>query len=307
MRRLGFPATKLNGLVLLRRPCPQNTVSGVSAAMLLPGLRPHVAEIGGLRTRYWVGGEGPPLLLVHGLGGAAVNFTLLAPLLARTHRVLVPDLPGHGGTQALPELRSLTELAAHAAAVARHEGLLPAAVLGYSMGGVVALRLAVAQPEAVTRLVLVAPAGIVSQTRRARLWLAAVTAIRPARTVALARRLVARRPNLRLPVFGYWGAEDPRALPPEAVLGFLAAQREHESLLPAARALALDDPRPDLHRVACPTLLVWGARDNLVPLEDGFQYARRLGSPLRVLPACGHLIVGEQPRELAQAVQRFLA
>jgi pimeloyl-ACP methyl ester carboxylesterase len=91
------------------------------------------------------------------------------------------------------------------------------------------------------------------------------------------------------------------------VLGFLAAQREHESLLPAARALALDDPRPDLHRVACPTLLVWGARDNLVPLEDGFQYARRLGSPLRVLPACGHLIVGEQPRELARAVQRFLA
>lgn len=275
--------------------------------MLLPGLRPHVAEIAGLRTRYWLGGEGPPLVLVHGLGGAAVNFTLLAPLLARTHRVLVPDLPGHGGTQALPELRSLTELAAHAAAVARHEALLPAAVLGYSMGGVVALRLAVAEPEAVTRLVLVAPAGIVSLTRRARLWLAAVTAVRPARTVALARRLVARRPNLRLPVFGYWGAEDPRALAPEAVIGFLEAQREHESIVPAARALARDDPRPDLHRVACPTLLVWGARDNLVPLEDGFQYARRLRSPLRILPACGHLVVGEQPRELAHVVQQFLA
>ena len=66
-------------------------------------------------------------------------------------------------------------------------------------------------------------------------------------------------------------------------------------------------PAPDLHRVACPTLLVWGARDNLVPLEDGFQYARRLRSPLRILPACGHLVVGEQPRELAHVVQQFLA
>jgi len=278
----------------------------VTGATLLRGFDVHAREIRGLRTRYWAGGDGPPLVLVHGLGGAAVNFTELAPLLARRHRVLVPDLPGHGGTEPLARLESLADLAGHVAAVAEFEGMRPAAVVGYSMGGLVALRLAVGGPDAVSALALVAPAGIVSTTRRAELWLAAVTAIRPARFVARFRSSIARRPNLRLPVFGYWGAEDPLALPPEAVLGFLAAQPEHEDVVSAARALRRDDPRPDLERIRCPTLLVWGARDRLIPLEDAFEFARRLGCPLRILPAAGHLVVGEFPRECAALLEDFL-
>ena len=57
-----------------------------------------------------------------------------------------------------------------------------------------------------------------------------------------------------------------------------------------------DDPRAYLDRVRCPALVVWGARDRLTPLEDGFEFARRLRAPLRVLPATGHLVVGECPR-----------
>jgi pimeloyl-ACP methyl ester carboxylesterase len=244
---------------------------------------------------------------VHGLGGAAWNFTDLAPLLAARHRVLIPDLPGHGGTEPLPELESLSALAAHVAAVAEHEELSPAAVVGYSMGGPVALRLAVDRPEAVSALVLVAPAGIVSTTRRAEIWLTAIAAFRPARKVARFRFLLARRPNLRLPVFGYWGAEDPRALSPESVVGFLESQPEHTDVGAAAKALLHDDPRPDLDRVTCPTAVVWGARDRLIPLEDGFEYARRLRCPLRVLPAAGHLLVGECPAELAAVLVELLA
>ncbi len=307
MRTLGLAASKLNGFVLLHRPWSQDTVSGVTAATLLWGFERRVVEIAGLRTRYWVGGDGPPLVLVHGLGGAAWNFTDLAPLLASRHRVLIPDLPGHGGTEPLPELESLSALAGHVAAVAEHEDMSPAALVGYSMGGPVALRLAVDRPEAVSSLVLVAPAGIVSTTRRAEIWLAAIAALRPARKVARFRYLLARRPNLRLPVFGYWGAEDPRALSPESVVGFLQAQPEHADVDAAAKALLHDDPRPDLGRVKCPTAVVWGARDRLIPLEDGFEYARRLRCPLRVLPAAGHLLVGECPEELAAVVEELLA
>jgi pimeloyl-ACP methyl ester carboxylesterase len=278
----------------------------VTAATLLRGFRSHVAEIGGLRTRYWLGGEGPPLVLVHGLGGAAVNFADLAPLLARRHRVLALDLPGHGGTEPLPELDGLGDLAAHVAATAARENMLPAAVVGYSMGGVVALRLAVSRPEAVSALALVAPGGIVSQTRRARIWLTVVAAVRPAAIAALVRGAIARRPNLRLPVFGYWGAEDPRGLTPRSVLGFLQAQREHTDVRGAASALLRDDPRLDLDRVGCPVLLVWGARDRLVPLADGFEYARRLRCPIRVVPAAGHLVVGEYPAETAAILEGFL-
>jgi pimeloyl-ACP methyl ester carboxylesterase len=281
-------------------------VSGVTSATLLRGFERKVEEVAGLRTRYWVGGAGPPLVLVHGLGGAAWNFTDLAPLLARRRRVLVPDLPGHGGTEPLPRLESLSGLALHVGAVAEHEDMTPAAFVGYSMGGPVALRLAVERPEAVSSLILVAPAGIVSTTRRARLWLAAVSALRPARKVARFRFLLARRPNLRLPVFGYWGADDPRLLSPESVVGFLQAQPEHTDVEGAARALLHDDPRPDLAGVTCPTAVVWGARDRLIPLGDGFEYARRLRCPLRVLPAAGHLVVGECPEELAAVVEELL-
>jgi pimeloyl-ACP methyl ester carboxylesterase len=307
VRTLGLKASKLNGFVLLHRPCSQDTVSGVTAATLLRGFRRQVVEIAGLRTRYWIGGEGPPLVLVHGLGGAAWNFTDLAPLLALRHRVLVPDLPGHGGTQPLPELESLSALAAHVGAVAEHEEMLPAAVIGYSMGGPVALRLAVDRPEAVSALVLVAPAGIVSTTRRAEIWLTLIASLRPARKIARLRFLLARRPNLRLPVFGYWGSDDPRMLSPESVVGFLQAQPEHADVDAAAKALLLDDPRPDLGHVTCPTAVVWGARDHLIPLEDGFEYARRLHCPLRVLPAAGHLLVGECPDELAAVIEELLA
>jgi pimeloyl-ACP methyl ester carboxylesterase len=278
----------------------------VRTATLLRGFEPHVAEIGEIRTRYWVGGSGPPLVLVHGLGGAAYNFTLLAPLLAEGRRVLVLDLPGHGGTAPLPAVESLADFAAHVALVAEHEEMLPAAFVGYSLGGVVTLRLAAEQAEAVSALALISSAGIVSLTRRAGLWLDVVSTFRPARLVARARDAVARFPNLRAGVFGYWGAEDPRSLSPEAAAGFLTAQPEHQDVESASRALRREDPRTYLDRVHCPALVLWGARDRLIPLEDGFEYARRLPAPLRVVPAAGHLVVGEYPEECAALLFDFL-
>jgi len=278
----------------------------VSEATLLRGFEPRVADVGGVRTRYFVGGEGPPLVVVHGLGGAAVNFTLLAPLLARRHRVLIPDLPGHGKTEPLERAYDLTAYADHVAALAELEGMFPAPLVGYSMGGVIALRLAVSRPERVTALALVAAAGIVSVSRRAEIWLAVTGALRPARVMTRFRGTFARRPRLRWLPFGLWGAVDPPALAPEGVLGFLEGPSQHTDVGMAGRALLRDDPRPDLDQLRCPVLLLWGSRDRLIPLEDGFEYARRLRAPIRTLPAAGHLLVGEQPHACAEILEGFL-
>jgi pimeloyl-ACP methyl ester carboxylesterase len=278
----------------------------VPEATLLRGFEPHFAEIGGVRTRYFVGGEGPPLVVIHGLGGAAVNFTLLAPLLARKRRVLLVDLPGHARSHPFRAVDTLTDYADHVAAVAEREEMLPADVLGYSMGGVIALRFAVTRPEATRALVLVAAAGIVSTTRRAEIWFRLTSTIQPARRLSRHRSLIARRPRLRYVPFGLWGASHPPSLPPEAVHGFLEGASQHMDAHSAGRALLRDDPRPDLDRVRCPVLLVWGARDRLVPLVDGFEYARRLRAPIRTLPAAGHLVVGERPEEVAELVEEFL-
>jgi pimeloyl-ACP methyl ester carboxylesterase len=278
----------------------------VSEATLLRGFEPRVASVDGVRTRYFVGGQGPPLVVVHGLGGAAVNFTLLAPLLARRHRVLIPDLPGHGKTEPLERADDLTAYADHVAALAELEGMFPAPLIGYSMGGVIALRLAVSRPKSVTALALVAAAGIVSVSRRAEIWLAVTGALRPAQIMTRFRGTFARRPRLRWLPFGLWGAVDPPALAPEGVIGFLEGPSQHTDVGMAGRALLRDDPRPDLDHVRCPVLLLWGSRDRLVPLVDGFEYARRLRAPIRTLPAAGHLLVGEQPHACAEILVDFL-
>jgi pimeloyl-ACP methyl ester carboxylesterase len=278
----------------------------VSEATLLRGFEPRVASVDGVRTRYFVGGQGPPLVVVHGLGGAAVNFTLLAPLLARRHRVLIPDLPGHGKTEPLERADDLTAYADHVAALAELEGMFPAPLIGYSMGGVIALRLAVSRPKSVTGLVLVAAAGIVSVSRRAEIWLAVTAALRPAQIMTRFRGTFARRPRLRWLPFGLWGAVDPPALAPEGVIGFLEGPSQHTDVGMAGRALLRDDPRPDLDHVRCPVLLLWGSRDRLVPLVDGFEYARRLRAPIRTVPAAGHLLVGEQPHACAEILVDFL-
>ena len=113
----------------------------------LPGFEERFAEVRGCRLRYLVCGEGEPLVLVHGLGGAASNWLALAPLLLPGRRLLVPELPGHGGSEPLPAAPNLNAYADRLAALAEREGFFPAAVVGHSLGGAIALRLAIRRPE----------------------------------------------------------------------------------------------------------------------------------------------------------------
>src|SRR5690242_10980446 len=87
--------------------------------------------------RYFVGGAGPPLVLVHGLGGAATNWAELAPLLAPHFRLVIPDLPGHGGSEPLAAASGLQPYADRVAAVIEHERASPAPLVGHSLGGLV--------------------------------------------------------------------------------------------------------------------------------------------------------------------------
>src|SRR5204863_6590603 len=147
--------------------------------------------------RYFVGGEGPPLILVHGLGGSATNWCELAPLLARRRRVLVPDLPGHGRSAALPAVSGLEPFADRVALVAEREEMLPAAVVGHSLGGMVVLRLALRRPADVEALVLAGAAGLSIGNVWGRQLLSIFTAVRPGWLAARYRSWVSRSPMLR--------------------------------------------------------------------------------------------------------------
>ena len=272
----------------------------------LAGLEECFAEIKAVRMRYFVGGDGPPLVLVHGLGGAASNWTELAPLLAGRHRLLVPDLPGHGGSSALPAVSGLEPFADRVALVAEREGMLPAPVIGHSLGGMVVLRLALRRPADVQAVVLAGAAGLSIGNVWGRELLSLFTSVRPGRLAARYRGWVSRSGLLRRIVFGFVSVADPIGLTDEAVEGFLAAQLLHTDVDGAWQALRVDDPRQELEAVRCPVLVLWGAEDVQLPLDDAFEYTRRLRARLRVIPGCGHLLIGERPDACARAIEDFL-
>jgi pimeloyl-ACP methyl ester carboxylesterase len=278
----------------------------MSEAMLMPGLEERRAEIGGCEMRYFVAGAGPSLILLHGLGGSATNWTAMAPQLARCRRLLVPDLPGHGRSASAKAPDGLGSIADQVGALAAHERILPAAIVGHSLGCEVAVQLAVRSSDCVSALVLIAASGIAATKRSAAAFLGVTTRVRPARVAARFRSSVARHPTLRCLAFGGWGAWDARDLSPTVTLGFLDGPAHARDTATAGLGLLRNDARFDLGRVQCPSLVVWGARDRLTPVAGGFEYARRLRAPIRVLAATGHLVIGERPSECVALVEGFL-
>ena len=277
-------------------------------AKAIPGFEERFAEAKACRLRYLVGGraDGDPVVLVHGLGGCAANWVDVAPRLAETRRVLVPELPGHGLSTPLPSVPNLAVFADRVGMIAEREQALPAAFVGHSLGAVVALRVALRRPDDVDALVLAGAAGISSTSRRARYGLRILGIIGPRRLVAPWADSVAGSPFLRYAVFGHWGAADPLILSPEAVDGFLEGTRLTSDSVSAARAVVADDVRPELGELRCPTLVLWGARDNQVALVDAFEFARRLDARLQVIADCGHLLIGERPELCAKAIENFV-
>jgi pimeloyl-ACP methyl ester carboxylesterase len=281
----------------------------MTVASRFDGFEERSSQFRGTRLQALVGGppEGPPIVLLHGVGGSRSNWAFVAPELARTRRVLVVDLPGHGRSSALPAAPGLAPYADRVARLIEDEGLAPAVVVGHSLGGLVGIRLAGRRPELVRGLVLAAAAGITSSTLRAERMLALVGWIQPGRRVSPHWRAVARSAALKRAVFGHWFAADPAALSADAVEALLVDINLHSDTQSALRALARDDPRADLHLVQCPVLMLWGAKDNQLPLDDAFDYARRLRAKLRTIADCGHLLVVERPEACLDAIETFLA
>lgn len=262
--------------------------------------------VDGARLHYAVGGVGPPIVLVHGLGGTVENWRGIAPALAKKHRVLVPDLPGHGRSELLPgTIRHLDPYADAVASVLEAEGVDRAVWVGHSLGAVVALCAAVRRPEIVRGIVLAGAAGIGSQTRLARVTLTLDGIIQPGKAIAPHRERWARSALGRRVAF-WWAVADTRALEPEHAEAFFLGPARHTSILQAVRALLATDPREELARVSCPCLCLWGASDRWVKLDDGFEYARRLGAPVRTIAGCAHLLIGERPDACIAAIEEFV-
>ena len=269
-------------------------------------------EVESLPTRYLAAGEGPPLLLLHGVGDNALDWQWVMPALASTYRIYAPDLPGSGDSANPRSDYSPAYFTRFVAAFLDALEVERAAVVGNSLGGLVGLRLALAEPARVAALGLVSSGGL-------------------GREVTYALR------SLALPGYGElavaWGKRRPgaaqRALGRAALVfsrpqdaprkwikeqyrmarlpGFLEAQ------LAAVRAqVGLKGQREvlvdRLAQVERPTMVVWGTRDRVLPYSQAKEAFSHLQEGyLELIPECGHLPHVERPERFVSNLRRFLS
>jgi poly(3-hydroxyalkanoate) depolymerase len=256
-------------------------------------------EVDGLRVRYRVRGEGPPLLLVQGIGG---SLELWGPLPDHLEgfTTIVFDHPGAGLSETPRELVPMRHFARVAAELLAHLGYDEADVLGFSFGGMVAQELARAFPERVRRLVLVAtscgwggvPAG-------------------PAALAAIATPYRYYSPSyfrLVAPVlYGGSANRDSARAQEHAEL-----RREHP---PSVRGYYVQllaawswSSIPWVNELSFPALVVCGSDDPITPIVNSHILARELmNGELLEVPQGGHLFLVEAPAEVAPHVLEFLA
>jgi pimeloyl-ACP methyl ester carboxylesterase len=253
-----------------------------------------------------VSGEGPPLVLLHGIGTSRAVWRRVLPRLTSTRRVLTLDLPGFGESPWEGRGYDLDAVAGEIAAALPAGAKPPFDVLGSSLGGAIATLLARRHPRLVRRLVLAAPAGFAP---RGPLLARAAGAV--------AGPLLARRHLLepasasataRVLLLGA-AVQDARGLPAEDARLMLRACRGASRLSEALTAVLTADLRGELEGLRAPLGLVWGERDRVVPIGTVQTIARYAPRALVVerIARAGHVPQIERPEEFAAAVERVLA
>ena len=244
-------------------------------------------------------GDGPPLLLIHGLGYARWGWEPVADRLAERFRVLLFDNRGIGESEAPPGPYTAAAMAEDAAQVLDEAGAERAHVVGTSLGGMVAQELALAHPERVDRLVLACttPGG-------------AGAFPLPQRTLALIAEAPSLAPEVALRRFVENALADDA---PEELVGRIYAHRlasppDPDGWQAQAAAGASFDALDRIGDIGAPTLILHGTDDGVVDARNAALLAERIpDARVRLFEGRGHLFFWEDPDGFVSAVEEFLA
>lgn len=274
-------------------------------------LQRRFVEIDGIRTHYLVVGDGRPVVMLHGNGESVADWSRTLPHPASGLRVYAIDLPGAGDSDKPTFDYSAEGLADFVTRFLDALVIERPALVGHSLGGLVALIIALRQPERVSALTLIDSAGLGKEinpmlaalvlpvagelsTAWASTWLGAKQRawargdMHFARTSQIPHEWLTEQERLaKMP--GYLEAE-------------LAAARQ-QTVVGQQRVVVLDR----LHQVRCPVMIVWGERDRAVPVNHATAAAKCLAnSHLAIIPKAGHLPHVERPGETSEAMHAFL-
>lgn len=263
-----------------------------------PGARPETVALDGGRVRVLRSSaeSGPAVVLLHGGGSdnASISWYRLFEPLGPAYRLIAPDMPGFGATSGIAPLGGPAAMADFTARLMTALGEERAVVVGVSMGGDVALNLALRHPDRVRALVAIAPGGLTpgfsSPALQAALW--ALCRI-PDPVLLPAARLAGRFTGAAIRRV----VHDPAVLPPEAMAEFhrestrpggsLGYVRYNQATV--GRRGMRNDLLPEVHRIGVPALFFHGDLDPLVPPRNSRLAAARMPDARLVLVSrCGH-------------------
>ncbi|HET7466517.1 MAG TPA: alpha/beta hydrolase [Candidatus Dormibacteraeota bacterium] len=286
-------------------------------------MRHKVTDVDGPVHYLDFGGEGTPLVMVHGLGGSALNWMDVGPAFARQHRSVALDLAGFGQT---PLFNRSAAVGANADLVRGFIERLfdePVVLMGNSMGGHIAVLLAADHPELANRLVLVDPAVPGVHVRRpapSMLGVMAALSVPGLAESVLDRRLRSVSPEQLVREVLALVCAEPSRLSPEIVDAHIQLTRDRAGLgsqnqrafLQATRSLGLRmaDPRfwSRARQVKAPVLVVQGELDRLIPVAAARELVRRIpGWELEVIDGVGHVPMMETPDLFMRVVSDWMA
>jgi pimeloyl-ACP methyl ester carboxylesterase len=249
-------------------------------------------NVAGKKTQLTEGGSGPPLLYLHSAGGET-EWMPFHEELAKHFTVLLPAHPGFADSKGLEEVRDVTDYAWHYVDLLAELKLPSVPVVGFSLGGWTGMELALLRPNLVSKLVLVNSAGVrVEGSKMGELFIDDLKKLRELLFLDPESPVVKQAMPLTL--------EDPR---------IVLWLRAREATARVGWNPYLHNPRlpAHLHRIATPTLILWGRHDKLIPLAHGEYLAKHLpNAKLEVLDKSAHMLPFEQPVEFAEHVRRFV-
>jgi 4,5:9,10-diseco-3-hydroxy-5,9,17-trioxoandrosta-1(10),2-diene-4-oate hydrolase len=256
-------------------------------------------------------GEGDPIVFIHGLSGAWVNWLENIPHFARDHRVIAMDLPGFGDSPMPAEKISIAGYGRIVDELLDALGIDRAVIVGNSMGGFIAAEIAIQFGTRVENLVLISAAGISIEHQRNEPVLHVLerlddvlilgTGWMATRSAMLAGRPRARRQIMKLV------AHRADALPAPLIAEQVKGSGK-PGFVPALDALTDYPIRDRLGKIECPVLVVWGAEDRLVPVRDAYTFGELIpNARVVVWPDTGHVAMLERPGAFNALVDDFLA
>lgn len=260
---------------------------------VLINIRSEKINVGGLDIRYITGGQGDPLIIVHGGSDGARAWMGNIRILSRQYTIYVPDMPGFGMSQPIEGNYSIPDMVSFVDHFASSVGLKSFYLMGHSLGGGIALHYTLKYPEKIRKLVLVSSLCLGKEIA----WWIRLFSL-PVISRSLGKSVITVFKGIKYIArhFGPWELVEPVTKTSVHIGSYISTMTEQTIVLLS-----------QLPKIMVPTLVLWGERDPIVPFAHAYAAAELIPDcQVKVFNNCGHSVYRDHLKEFSNTLARFL-